>query len=127
LNDKIGKRIKDIRENKKITQKDFGEEIGVSRDVISNIEYGRVEVKEHIIKLIIMKFNASEEWLRTGEGEMYNSYNKEDELDYLVGALAAKDNKFKRKFITFMLKQPDENWDMIENMIIEFNNYLNKK
>jgi len=67
----IGKRIKSIREMKTLTQKEFGEQIGVSRDVIGNIEYGRVEVKENIIKLVILKFNINEVWLRTGQGEMF--------------------------------------------------------
>lgn len=67
----IGKRIKNIREMKTLTQKEFGEQIGVSRDVIGNIEYGRVEVKENIIKLVILMFNINEDWLRTGKGEMF--------------------------------------------------------
>ena len=127
LDFEIGKRIKEIRESKKLSQKDFGEEIGVSRDVISNIEYGRVEAKENMIKLILLKFNISEDWLRNGIGKMFNPYDGDSELEYLIGALAAQNDKFKIKFITFMLKQPDENWNMIEEMITEFNTYLNKK
>ncbi len=42
---KINKRIKEIREDINLSQQKFGEKLGVSRDVISNIENNRVEVK----------------------------------------------------------------------------------
>ncbi|MEW9490127.1 helix-turn-helix transcriptional regulator, partial [Clostridioides difficile] len=41
----INKRIKEIREDINLSQQKFGEKLGVSRDVISNIENNRVEVK----------------------------------------------------------------------------------
>lgn len=56
---------------KTLTQKEFDKQVGVSRDVIGNVEYGRVEVNEIIIKLVILKFNINEDWLRTGQGEMF--------------------------------------------------------
>ena len=33
-------RIKMVRESLQLSQREFGEKLGVSRDVISNIEYG---------------------------------------------------------------------------------------
>lgn len=123
----IRDRIKIIRKEKKLSQPAFGELLGVSRDVINNIELDRVEPKEHFIKLICLTFNISEEWIRTGKGDMNNPYDEDSELEYLIGALGAKEDKFKKKYITFMLKQPDEYWDMLEKQAYEFNNYLNKK
>ena len=54
------------RENKKISQTEFGEKIGVSRSVIKNLELGIVEAKDHMIKLICQTFNVNEDWLRNG-------------------------------------------------------------
>ena len=72
-------RIKKIRQSFKLTQEEFGSRLGVSRDVINNLERGRVSLKDHIIKLICVEFNVNEEWLRTGEGEMFKAVSKEDE------------------------------------------------
>ena len=44
----------------------FGQKIGVSGDVINNIERGRVELKEPIIKLICSEFSVNENWIRNG-------------------------------------------------------------
>lgn len=63
-------RVKVVRKACKLTQSEFGERLGVSRDVIGNIEYSRVEPSELILRQICASFNISENWLRTGEGDM---------------------------------------------------------
>lgn len=66
-------RIKTIREILQLSQREFGEKIGVSRDVISNIEYGRVQPKELLLKHICQLYNVNEHWLNTGEGEIFKT------------------------------------------------------
>lgn len=68
LNDKI----RELRESLGLSQTAFGSRLGVSRDVVNNLERGRVEAKEHIVKLICSEYHVSEKWLRTGEGPIYN-------------------------------------------------------
>ena len=48
----MNNRIKLIREALQLSQREFGEKLGVSRDVISNIEYGRVKPKELLVRHI---------------------------------------------------------------------------
>ena len=62
----MNERIRFLREKIGLSRAAFGERIGVSGDVINNLERGRVEVKEHIIKLISSEYGISEKWLRTG-------------------------------------------------------------
>ena len=54
----MNERIRLLREKKGLSRAAFGERIGVSGDVINNLERGRVEVKEHIIKLIYQPFRC---------------------------------------------------------------------
>lgn len=65
-------RIKAVREVLRLSQREFGEKLGVSRDVISNIEYGRVPPKELLLRHICQLYKVNEHWLTTGEGEMFN-------------------------------------------------------
>lgn len=67
----MNERLRLIRENIGISRAAFGQQIGVSGDVINNLERGRVEIKEHILKLICSEFSVNEAWLRTGSGEMF--------------------------------------------------------
>ena len=63
-------RIKMVRESLQLSQREFGEKLGVSRDVISNIEYGRVQPKELLVRHICDLYGVDKKWLQTGEGTM---------------------------------------------------------
>ena len=76
-------RIKQIRRNQNMSQTSFGKSLGVSRDVISNYEMGRVEPTDLFINHLCSTFHINENWLRTGTGEMYIK-SKETILDELV-------------------------------------------
>ncbi len=67
----IKERIKEIRQDNNLSQKAFGEMLGVSRDVITNIEYGRVKPKQLLLNHMCKVFNINKEWLIEGTGEMY--------------------------------------------------------
>ena len=66
----MNERLRIVREDREMSRAAFGQRIGVSGDVINNLERGRVEIKEHIIKLVCSEFSINEEWFRTGAGEM---------------------------------------------------------
>lgn len=67
----MNERIRLLREDKALSRAAFGKKLGVSGDVINNLERGRVEPKDHIIKLICAEYSVNEEWLRYGTGAMY--------------------------------------------------------
>ena len=77
-------RIRQLREDLHLSQKEFGERIGISRDAEGNIEYGRTPIKEYIIKLVCKEYHVNEEWLRTGKGEMYTDKMTDDQTDALL-------------------------------------------
>ena len=89
----IHERIRQLREEKGMSRKMFGEVLGVSGDVINNIESNRLkrpEQKEPLYKLICEKFNVSEKWLQTGDGEMF--LPELDEEAIFVSQLLNEDN-----------------------------------
>jgi transcriptional regulator with XRE-family HTH domain len=69
-----------------LTQAEFGEVLGVSRDVIANLETGRVEPSQVIVNAVCREFNIDESWLRTGEGKMFNY--PDNEIFALVAQMA---------------------------------------
>ncbi len=69
----LSDRIKKIRKGVEFSQLTFSSVLGVSRSHISNIETGAVKPSEQLIKLICAKFEINENWLRTGEGNSYDS------------------------------------------------------
>ena len=69
----IGERIRCVREDLKMTRAAFGESLGVSGDVINNMERDRAEVKEYMLRLLCKVHNVNYFWLVEGKGDMYLS------------------------------------------------------
>lgn len=64
-------RIKFLRKNSGLTQEKFAERIGLKQNSIALIESGKRNISDQTILSICREFGVREEWLRTGEGEMY--------------------------------------------------------
>jgi transcriptional regulator with XRE-family HTH domain len=54
-------------------QKEFAEGVKLSRSFQAGIETNRRKVSDRIIKLICFTYGVNETWLRTGEGEMFDT------------------------------------------------------
>ena len=67
----MNERIRKLRRTLDLTQKEFGDRIGVKGNTIATYEGGRNEPIDSVISLICREFNVNEEWLRTGKGEMF--------------------------------------------------------
>ena len=66
----IGERIKELRKVLGLTQTKFGDRIGLKQNSVALIETGR-PTSDQTIFAICREFRVSEEWLRTGAGEMF--------------------------------------------------------
>lgn len=78
-------RIRELRKKHlHMSQTDFGERLGVNRDVIGNIELNRLvrpEQKLSLMKLICKEFSVNEEWLMNGTEPMFvepDTFNLDD-------------------------------------------------
>lgn len=83
----LQERIKKIRSDAGLTQKEFGEVIGVGRLYVSSVEIGYAQPGKARLFVIADKFNVNLEWLQTGEGEPYLSDNLKRgriEKEYIV-------------------------------------------
>ena len=71
MNNEINTRIIELRKALSLTQSQFAEKIGLKFSAVSMIELGKTTLTEANIKLICHVYNISEQWLRTGEGEIF--------------------------------------------------------
>ena len=110
-----GERIRELRKELGLTLEKFGEKIGVTKSTISNIESGNRNATEHMVKSICREFNVSEEWLRTGQGEMFIKLDKEDELMQWAGSvLGDESSSFKKNFIKILMSLTEDEWELLE-------------
>jgi transcriptional regulator with XRE-family HTH domain len=64
-------RIIELRKHNRMSQDKFADKLGLKQGIISLWESGKTQISESNIKLICSLFKISEEWLRTGKGEMF--------------------------------------------------------
>lgn len=64
-------RIREVREHFGLSMEKFGSRIGIGKASISLLESGKNNPSVQTITLICREFGVNEQWLRTGEGEMF--------------------------------------------------------
>ena len=67
----INERVKMLRKELSLNQKDFGSRIGLGQGGVSWMENPVNNVTNQTIRLICDTFKVNENWLRTGAGEMF--------------------------------------------------------
>lgn len=114
---KMNKRIRKVRDFYKLTQEDFGKKIGSARNTIANYENGNRTPSNSVIISICREFNVNEEWLRTGEGEMFVKIDKENLLMEWAGSvLGSSDESFKKRFVKMLSELDESDWETLEKI-----------
>lgn len=114
----MNKRIKEIRQNAGMTQREFADRIGVSRNTIAAYETDARVPIDAIIVSICREFNVNEDWLRTGLGNMYAEVNPDIQLSRALGSLLREEaGSFKKQLILSLLELNQKEWDTLEKLI----------
>ena len=100
----MNERIKEIRKALSLTLEEFGKELGVTRSAIGHIENGIRNITEQMILSICREFNVNENWLRYGEGEMFET-SPETELEVFCKEYKLNQKEFLIKQIIILLHQ----------------------
>lgn len=116
----INERLRELRKALDLSQANFGKPIGLSRDEIKNLEYGKTTPKDITIPIICEKFHVSEEWLRTGEGEMFRPMDREEEIADLAATLFKdEESSFRSRLIRALAKLDEDEWKVLEKIALE--------
>lgn len=112
-------RIKTVRASAKLTQADFAEKIGLSRNYIAQVEMGIRDLSDRAIRDICREFSINEEWLRTGNGEMKTENSTAIEISEAVRrVLSDKPASFQSALITVLMRFEEEGnqWHVMEEI-----------
>ena len=104
-------RFKQLRQACNLSQEEFANKLGLTRGAITNIELGKTEPKPLFISLVCKEFNVNEQWLRTGEGEMFNDLSREQEIiKFVTSLMTDSDDDIRKSTILAMSQLTDEQW-----------------
>jgi transcriptional regulator with XRE-family HTH domain len=118
----INRRVKELRKALNMTQVSFSQVIALSSGYLAGIETEKRRVNDRLIKLICSSFKVNEQWLRSGEGEMFTENNNEQYIK-LVGLFKELDPVYQDyifKEIDLLLKiQEEKNGKNPDNLQLE--------
>lgn len=117
----LNERIKKLRKILDLTQQDFADRLGTTRNNIAGYEIGRRAPSIAVISLICREFNVNETWLRTGKGDMF-VLKEEDALDELVKKknLSEADRLLIEKFLSLKADQRKAVTDYVISVADEY-------
>ena len=108
----ICRRLIELRSTLNLNQTDFASKINRKQGTYSAYEKDEANIPERAIIDICRVFNVNEQWLRTGEGEMFSTKlqpkSTQVELAFEVGKLLRGEDEFTKNFFLEYLKLPPE-------------------
>lgn len=115
-------RIKKIRKELDLTQQKFADRIGMKQNTIAQYEMGRTIPSDAIIFSICREFNVSEEWLRTGQGDIFMPRTRNQVITDFAGDLINEPESFKTRLIEGLAKLDPKDWEDIERIVLKLIN-----
>lgn len=111
-------RLKKLRKTLDLTQQAFADRIGMKQNTIAQYEMGRTIPSDAIIFSICREFNVNENWLRTGEGDMFMEMSRDEQIEKFIGDLLhGEEDSFKRRLISGLAALDENGWKVLENFL----------
>lgn len=111
-------RLKKLRKSLDLTQQAFADKIGMKQNTIAQYEMGRTIPSDAIIFSICREFNVNENWLRTGEGDMFMEMSRDEQIEEFIGDLLhGEEDSFKRRLISGLSALDENGWKVLEDFL----------
>jgi transcriptional regulator with XRE-family HTH domain len=110
----IESRIKQVRNEFNLTQSEFAESLGVTRNMISMYELSHVAPPQLFLDHLCLKYGVDPIWLETGDGEMFHEQSIDEEIAEFAGKILGGDNQFKKQVFYALSQMDDAAWDAFQ-------------
>lgn len=111
-------RFKELRKELNVTQQEFADKLKISRNFVAQIEMGSKVPSDRTIDDVCREFNVNEEWLRTGNGDMFIPGIKDKQISaMLADVMKSGEDSFRHRLVSALTRLDDEGWDNLEKLI----------
>ena len=113
----ISERIMLVVEKTGNNKSKFARKINVTPAYISKLGKNRdVVPSDRTILDICREFDVNEEWLRTGQGEMFRKLSRSDEIAAFFGDVLSGEPDFRARFIAALSRLNADQWKLLEQI-----------
>lgn len=121
-------RIKQLRKTLKLTQVEFGEKLGLKGNTITNYENGLRVPSDAVILSICREFDVNENWLRTGNGNMFLPEDRHAEIARITRQLLnEEEDSFKNRFVAMLADLSVDEWEYLEKIAVKLSSQKKDK
>lgn len=115
----MNERLKKLRKTLELTQQEFADKLRVPRNTIGGYEVGKSNPSDAAVNNICNTFNVNENWLRTGEGEMFIEMTRDEEIAAFVAkTLHSEEDSFKKRFTSMLSALDESDWESLEKIAL---------
>lgn len=116
----IQNRLKALRKELELNQTEFATRLSLKQATVSAMERGETAITDRTIRAICSEFNVSENWLRTGEGEMFEQLSRNQEIAREVNqVLRDEPESFRSRLIAALCRLDESDWEVLEKIAIQ--------
>ena len=112
----MNQRIAQVRSQSNLSQEAFGRKIGITGAAISRIESGDREPSEPVIRTICREYGVDYVWLKTGEGDMFETPTAEQDMLLFHNLMNSGDEVAKALFRAYA-KKFDGRWHLVREFL----------
>lgn len=114
----MNERIKQLRKHLGLNQTDFGAKIGIKQTSIANYESGTRVPLDAVVASICREFGVSEQWLRTGTGEMFPPRTRAQEIaDFAADLLSDEPESTRSVVISYLMRWDADDWAAVTKIL----------
>lgn len=115
--DNINSRICRLITELSMTKTSFAKALNLSQPFVSNICAGVSQPSERTILDICREFNVNEQWLRSGEGDMFLRLSRNDEIAaYVARVMKDESAYYQQKMLLFFSRLSPEMLKKLEEV-----------
>lgn len=122
----VSERIARVVDESGLTKTAFAAKLNITQQYVSNLCLGKKKPSDRTITDICREFDVNEEWLRTGEGEMFIHKTRTDEITAFVGDILRGEPDFRQRFISVLARMTTEEWKILEAKVLELADEMKK-
>lgn len=123
MKDRILQIIKELH----ITKTEFAKRLNVSQAFVSQMCSGVGNPSERTISDICRVFRVSEEWLRTGSGEMFVEDSQREKLNHFFQDVLASAPDERSAFVAALDDLPPDFWPVVAELARKYVEILKEK
>lgn len=117
----MNKRIKALRKELGLTQEQFAQRVGLTKNYISLVENGSRSLAPRTVSDICREFNVNEAWLRDGIGEPHTEQSWEEEVaQFVFSTFQNEEETVQKDFLRVLTRLSPKQWELLGDIAEQF-------